>query len=94
MEALLDKPAQPRHDLCQTAIGLIHSVPPALQHVGCMWLEDGDERHRCGKTPRWTMGISLWWPRVYCEEHGQRILERYLRERERRFARRNKIVLG
>ncbi|MCK4305068.1 MAG: hypothetical protein KAY24_12590 [Candidatus Eisenbacteria sp.] len=56
--------------------GLNHLVPPPLQYIGCMWYEDGDEACRCGKPVAWVMGGSNGRPRVYCEEHGQRIRSR------------------
>lgn len=68
--------------LSHASMGFIHHVPVSLMHIGCMWLENGDERCRCGEQPSWTMGSSFDAPRLYCEEHAQRILARRLRERD------------
>ncbi|MBD3236377.1 MAG: hypothetical protein GF330_06725 [Candidatus Eisenbacteria bacterium] len=60
----------------RASVGIVHCVPPPLRHIGCMWLEDGDEQQRCGAPVRWTVGASLDLPRLYCEHHGQWIWEK------------------
>jgi hypothetical protein len=54
----------------------VHYVPPPLRHFGCMWLAEGDEHQRCGRPVAWTMGADLSLARLYCENHGQIILQR------------------
>ncbi|MBU1699435.1 MAG: hypothetical protein KJ970_17735 [Candidatus Eisenbacteria bacterium] len=70
--------------LTQSAVGPVNTVRPALRHIGCMWLDDGDENRRCGRQVAWTVGISLAWPRVYCEKHGRLIMDRHDQEIVRR----------
>jgi len=62
--------------VCHATLGLVPYVPQPLRHIGCMWLEDGDEALRCNRPPTWTMGTTLEWPRLYCTEHAERILAR------------------
>ncbi len=62
--------------ICHATLGLVPYVPEPLRHIGCMWLEEGDEARRCNREATWTMGTTLEWPRLYCEEHAQRILAR------------------
>jgi len=74
--------------VAHASIGLVHGVPAPLRHIGCMWLEDGDEHQRCCRPPAWTMGLSLALPRLYCEKHGHIIhmLAEQRRARRRRRA--------
>jgi len=53
--------------------GLRRNVPLHLRHVGCMWLEGGDESRRCHRRAAWVMGDPFGRARVYCEEHGWQI---------------------
>jgi hypothetical protein len=62
--------------VARASVGIMHSVPAPLRHIGCMWLEEGDEAQRCGQPVTWTVGASLDFPRLYCEHHGQRIWEK------------------
>jgi hypothetical protein len=68
----------------RASVGIVHYVPPPLRHIGCMWLDEGDETRRCGKPPGWTFGICLDLPRLYCEEHGQLIWGRKQTEHQAR----------
>ena len=67
--------------LSNASLGFVNHVPESLKHIGCMWLENGDERCRCGAEPTWTMGSTFDAPRLYCEYHAQQILMRRMRER-------------
>jgi hypothetical protein len=67
---------------------IVHWVPPPLRHIGCMWLEDGYEELRCGRSPAWTLGRELSLARLYCEEHGRAILARRELLNTRKVARR------
>jgi len=62
--------------VCHATLGLVPYVPEPLRHIGCMWLEDGDEALRCNRPATWTMGTTLEWPRLYCTMHAERILAR------------------
>ncbi len=68
----------------------IHEVPPPLKRMGCMWMENGSERQRCGQPVTWTMGANLSMARLYCEHHGQKILQRRAEGRRAREAKRRK----
>jgi len=54
----------------------VHYVPPPLRHIGCMWLDHGDEDQRCRESASWTMGANLNYSRLYCEKHALIILKR------------------
>lgn len=70
-------------------IRFLHYVPLPLRHIGCMWLDQGYEDRRCGKTPAWTMGANLSIARLYCEYHGKIIAARR-RETNERYLRRKR----
>ena len=65
-------------------VKFVHRVPTLLRHVGCMWLEEGDEKRRCGKPVAWTMGADLRLARFYCEDHGWTIQTRRRRTSNKR----------
>ena len=71
-------------------IRFIHFVPSPLRHIGCMWLDDGYEECRCGKTPAWTMGANLSLARLYCEHHGEIIAQRRCQTNARYLRRKKK----
>ncbi len=78
-------------------IKFTRGVPRPLQHIGCMWLEEGDEARRCGDPPAWIMGTDPSLARLYCEGHGQLLNLRRCREsleRRRRKARPRDDTLG
>ena len=65
-------------------IRFVHSVPLPLRRIGCMWLDQGDEKRRCGRAVSWMMGANPSLARLYCEVHGGIIYERRLRTTTRR----------
>ena len=67
---------------------IVHWVPRPLRHIGCMWLDNGYEDQRCGRTVAWTLGRELSLARLYCEEHGLAILARRELWQTRKVARR------
>ncbi len=84
------RPARSAHGLWVMSGGnrIVHWVPPPLRHIGCMWLQNGYEHQRCGRTPAWTLGRDLSLARLYCEEHGRAILARREIWQARKVARR------
>jgi hypothetical protein len=72
-------------------IKFVHGIPMPLRHIGCMWLENGDEDCRCGQPAAWIMGTDLSLARLYCEEHGRVLYVRRCSESQER--RRRKLRL-
>ncbi len=65
-------------------IKFVHAVPLPLRRIGCMWLDQGDESRRCGRSVSWMMGANPSLARLYCEVHGNIIYKRRLRTTTRR----------
>jgi hypothetical protein len=82
-------------EVCPSIYGmLVRRVAPALRHLGCMWLPDGDEALRCNKSVRWTMGDGSTMPRVYCDAHGRLLRVRVNAYREAELAKNARIREG